>query len=149
MILLYGENLSAAKVSVKYPGVKISKVQLEADGKHAFVWLALDSSAKPGMLSPKIKTPSGETDASLSLSDRTPQQGKFQGVNRNDVIYLIMPDRFADGDPSNNQPLGAVAATYNRSEARAYHGGDNKGVQQHLPYLKDLGGHNSVAHPAV
>jgi glycosidase len=138
MLLLYGENLSDANISLQYPGVQISKVQLEADGRHAFVWLKLDS-AKPGTLTLNIKTPAGETTASLVLSERSSQTEKFQGVNRNDVIYLIMPDRFADGDPSNDQPVGAVSGSYDRKQAKAYHGGDLKGIQEHLPYLKDLG----------
>ena len=50
-----------------------------------------------------------------------------------------MPDRFADGDPSNNQPKGAAAGTYDRGGAKTYHGGDLRGIQEHLPYLKDLG----------
>ncbi len=73
------------------------------------------------------------------MSARPPQQGKYQGVTRDDVIYLIMPDRFADGDPSNDQPPRLRAGTYDRKSPKAYHGGDLKGVQQHLPYLKDLG----------
>jgi len=138
MLLLYGENLSDAIISVQYPGVQIGKVQLEDDGKHAFVWLNLVS-AKPGTVTLNIKTSSGDTTASLLLSQRSSQVGKFQGVTLNDVIYLIMPDRFADGDPANNLPPGTAPGTYNRNNARAYHGGDIKGIQRHLPYLKDLG----------
>ncbi len=139
MVLLYGENLSDAKISLKYPGVQISKIQLEPDGKHAFVWLNLKSSAKPGTVTLHIATASGETRAALLLQARSSEQGKYQGVTPNDVIYLIMPDRFADGDPSDNLPPGAAAGSYNRSDPRAYHGGDLKGIQQHLSYLKDLG----------
>ena len=50
-----------------------------------------------------------------------------------------MPDRFADGDPTNNMPKGAAPGTYDRKAPKAYHGGDLKGIQEHLPYLKDLG----------
>ncbi len=67
MLLVYGENLSDAKISVQQPGVHISKIELEADGKHAFVWLNLDD-AKPGTVTLNIKTASGETTASLLLS---------------------------------------------------------------------------------
>ena len=78
-------------------------------------------------------------DATLPLLQRSSQQGKFQGITRDDVIYLIMPDRFADGDPSNDQPKGAAPGTYDRARPKTYHGGDLKGIQEHLPYLKDLG----------
>lgn len=139
MVLLYGDHLIGANVSVNYPGVAIGKVQTEPDGQHAFVWLKLEPTAKPGMLAIRVKTSGGETTANLVLQARSPQEGKFQGVTPNDVIYLIMPDRFADGDLSNDQPQGAAAGTYNRQSAMAYHGGDLKGIQEHLPYLKDLG----------
>ena len=139
MVLLYGENLADAKVSVNYPGVKVEKTQLQPDGKHAFVWLDIAKTAKPGNVAIGLKTAQGTTNAMLSLLRRAPQQGRFQGVTRDDVIYLIMPDRFADGDPSNNMPKGAAPGTYDRNAAKAYHGGDLKGIQDHLPYFKDLG----------
>ncbi len=139
MVLLYGENLSDAKFSVSYPGVKIEKSQLQPDGKHAFVWLNVGKNAKPGSVPLRIQTSEGSATATLSLLAREPQNGRFQGVTRDDVIYLIMPDRFADGDPNNDIPKGAAPGTYDRKAAKAYHGGDLKGVQDHLPYLKDLG----------
>ncbi len=139
MVLLYGDNLAGADISVDYPGAAIAKIQTQADGKHAFVWLMFDPNTRPGDISIKVKTPSGATRATLPLLARSSQEGRFQGITRDDVIYLIMPDRFADGDPSNNQPQGAVPGTYDRSGAKTYHGGDLKGIQQHLPYLKDLG----------
>jgi glycosidase len=139
MVLLYGENLSDAKISVAHPGVKLQKTLLQPDGKHAFVWLDLAKNAKPGEVNLTIKTRAGATSAALQLLERAPQRGRFQGVTRDDVIYLIMPDRFADGDPSNNMPKGAAPGTYDRSAAKDYHGGDLKGIQDHLPYLKDLG----------
>lgn len=139
MVLLYGENLSDTKITVAYPGVKIYKAQLQPDGKHAFVWLSIAKSAKPGNVPFTLKTADGTTTATLSLLARQPQQGRFQGVTRDDVIYLIMPDRFADGDASNNMPKGATPGTFDRNAPKAYHGGDLKGIQEHLPYLKDLG----------
>ncbi len=139
MVLFYGENLAGANISVNYPGASIAKVQTQPDGKHAFVWLSLNPKTKPGNVSIRLKTVSGETRVTLPLLARSPQEGRFQGITRDDVIYLIMPDRFADGDPSNNQPEGATPGTYDRAGAKTYHGGDLKGIQEHLPYLKDLG----------
>ena len=139
MVLLYGEDLADAKISVSYPGVRIEKTLLQPDGKHAFVWLSIGKSAKPGNVPITLKSSGGTATASLSLLSRLPQQGRFQGVTRDDVIYLIMPDRFADGDPTNNMPNAATPGTYDRNAPKAYHGGDLKGIQDHLPYLKDLG----------
>jgi glycosidase len=139
MVLLYGENLGDASISVSHPGVKIENTLLQPDGKHAFVWLNIAKNAKPGNVTLAVKTAAGTTTAGIPLLERAPQKGRFQGVTRDDVIYLIMPDRFSDGDPSNNMPKGATPGTYDREAAKAYHGGDLKGIQDHLPYLKDLG----------
>jgi glycosidase len=139
MVLLYGENLGGANVSVDYPGVSVTKVEAQPDGKHAFVWLNFKRTVQPGALKISVKAGSGETSAMLPLLQRASQDGKFQGITSDDVIYLIMPDRFADGDPGNNQPRGAAPGTYDRARPKTYHGGDLKGVQEHLPYLKELG----------
>jgi glycosidase len=139
MVLLYGENLNNARISVSYPGVKIQKSQLQPDGKHVFVWLAVAKGTKPGSVNLTVKTASGSATAAFLLLERSPQKGRFQGVTPDDVIYLIMPDRFADGDPSNNMPKGAAPGTYDRKAEKTYHGGDLKGIQDHLPYLNGLG----------
>ena len=97
----------------------------------------------------------------MPLLARADSHGRFEGISRDDVIYLIMPDRFADGDPSNDRPnndrpagsngagsgvtkevAGEVAkdvAKYDRSNPMAYHGGDLRGIREHLGYLHDLG----------
>lgn len=139
MLLLYGENLADAKISVSFPGVSIQKTQIQPDGKHAFVWLDITKTAKPGNVPIVVQTAQGTATVVFPLLARAPQQGRFQGVTRDDVIYLIMPDRFADGDPSNDMPTGATPGTCDRNAPKAYHGGDLKGIQDHLPYLKELG----------
>ena len=138
-VLLTGENLAGAQIAVKYPGVRIEKTLVQPDGKHAFVWLRFAKPVKPGDVPISVKTPSGTTQSALHLLPRMPSSGNFQGITRDDVIYLIMPDRFADGDPANDMPSGAAPGTYDRAAAKTYHGGDLKGIQQHLPYLKELG----------
>jgi glycosidase len=139
MVLLYGDNLNDAKISVSYPGVTITKAQPQPDGRHFFVWLNVAKKVKPGAVTLTLKNSAGATTVSLPLLPRLPQAGRFQGVARDDVIYLIMPDRFADGDPGNNMPKGATPGSYDRQAAKAYHGGDFKGIRDHLSYLKDLG----------
>ncbi len=67
-----------------------------------------------------------------------PRAGRFQGFSPDDVIYLIMPDRFANGDPSNDDPA-VSRGLFDRQKPRYYHGGDFQGIIDHLPYLKDLG----------
>lgn len=139
MVLLYGDGLAQANITVNYSGVSVQKVEAQPDGKHAFAWLDVAKEAKPGVVEMAIHSPAGDTSAKLTLLARQPQEGKFQGITRDDVIYLIMPDRFADGDRSNDMPPGAAAGTYDRNAPKTYHGGDLKGIVEHLDYLKNLG----------
>ena len=139
MVLVTGENLNDAQISVSYPGVNINKTLVQPDDKHAFVWLSFNRRAKPGDVPILLRTPSGQAQALLHVRQRTSETGKFQGITQDDVIYLIMPDRFADGDSTNNQPKGAAPGSYDRAGAKTYHGGDLKGIERNLPYLKDLG----------
>ena len=66
-------------------------------------------------------------------------RNNFQGITNDDVIYLIMIDRFADGDATNNSPKDSPPEANDRNNPRGFHGGDLRGIINQLPYLKDLG----------
>jgi glycosidase len=100
--------------------------------------LAVDPAAAPGLRRLHLSTPGGATDVPFEVRAPLPRDGRFQGFSPDDVVYLIMPDRFADGEPSNDDPP-VSRGMYDRTRARYYHGGDLQGVIDHLPYLKDLG----------
>ena len=137
-LLIYGKNLKGATVKSSEPGVKPGQVQASAAGTYLFVEIAIQENAKPGSYSLQITTPDGTATAPFELLAPLPRHGRFQGFSPDDVIYLIMPDRFANGDPSNDDP--AVShGLFDRHKARYYHGGDFQGIINHLPYLKDLG----------
>ncbi len=138
MLLLTGDGLANARVSTSYPGVSIARTQSSANGHYLFVWLQVADAAKPGTVSLAIATAAGNATQKFPLLSRGPVAGKFQGLTPDDVVYLIMPDRFADGDPSNDEPAPELH-TFDRSRARAWHGGDLKGIREHLQYLHDLG----------
>ncbi len=138
MLLITGENLSNAKVSVAYPHLKVGKAESSADGHYLFVPLDEQSGAKAGTARFRVETPGGSAAFDFALKERAPMAGRALGVDKSDVIYLIMPDRFADGDTSNDDPPNA-RGHFNRNEQHAYHGGDLKGVTDHLDYLHDLG----------
>ncbi len=137
-LLLTGENLSGARVTSTTKHLAVLGSEASANGHYLFVRLKLDRSLQPGTAKFNLRTPSGSTTVELPLLPRADSRGHFQGFSRDDVIYLIMPDRFADGDPSNDRPPGSTGE-YDRSQPRAYHGGDLRGVRQHLTYLRDLG----------
>jgi glycosidase len=140
-LLLTGENLNGARVESSTKGVTVLDADASANGHYLFVDLKIGSGAPPGNVSLHVVASAGSTTVSLPLLARGDSRGRFEGFSRDDVIYLIMPDRFADGDTSNDRPTGSdpSGSNYDRSNPRAYHGGDLRGIRDHLGYLHDLG----------
>ncbi|HEV3040084.1 MAG TPA: alpha-amylase family glycosyl hydrolase [Candidatus Angelobacter sp.] len=136
MLMITGENLTHAKVSTATTGIKIRRTMDGRNGHYLFVWVEINENAPPTKVNLTVSTRHGRQTISLILEHRKHESQGFNGFSPDDVIYLIMPDRFADADPSNNFP---ESGTYDRRQPRAYHGGDLRGIQQHLSYLKDLG----------
>ncbi len=138
MLLLSGHDLEATQVTCNLPTLHVSRTQASGGGNYLFVWLKIGEGTKSGTAVCRITTPKGTASFELPLAARAPTLRKFQGLSQEDVIYLIMPDRFANGDPANDEPAEA-RGSHDRSKPRAYHGGDLLGIQNHLSYLKDLG----------
>ena len=138
MLLLSGKNLQARHVSCNLEDVVVSRTQATNNGDYLFVWLKFAPKLHSGTAVCRIATANGETSFELPLAGRSQILGRNQGITLDDVIYLIMPDRFANGDPGNDEPP-EFPGSHDRSKARAYHGGDLHGIRQHLDYLKDLG----------
>jgi neopullulanase len=137
-LLLTGENLSGARVESPAKGLTPLGSEASANGHYLFVHLRLSRDLPSGNVPLRLTTSAGSTTVSLPLLARADSRGRFEGFSRDDVIYLIMPDRFADDDPSNDRPAGSTGV-YDRSQPKAYHGGDLRGIRQHLDYLHDLG----------
>ena len=138
MVLLSGSRLEATGVACNLANLVVERTQATAGGNYLFVWLKLGAELKSGTAVCRISTPTGATSFELPLSAREQTIHKFQGFTPADVLYLIMPDRFANGEPANDEPAEAPGS-HDRAKARAYHGGDLRGVREHLDYLKDLG----------
>ncbi len=132
MVLLYGRNLGGAYILATGRGISVSRTQFSANGHYAFVWLK-STAAGPQTIHISIATSGGSTSLPFRFAARTAAKDNFQGFSAADAMYLIMTDRFADGDPANDP------RTPERSLARGWHGGDFRGVQQHLDYLRQLG----------
>jgi glycosidase len=138
VVLLYGKNLQATHASCNLPDVLVSRTQSSIGGDYLFVWLKLTPQLKSGTVVCRLTTAKGQTTFELPIGARKQILGRNQGLAPDDVIYLIMPDRFADGDPTNDEPA-EFPGSHDRAKPRAYHGGDLRGIQAHLPYLKELG----------
>ena len=138
-LMIRGRNLNGAEVQVTGAGVRIvGSPKINDSGTYIFVDLFISADAQPGNRSLSITTARGSINASFEVLGSLTRQGRFQGFSPADVLYLIMIDRFADGDPSNNDPPQSHGL-YDRSNKFYYHGGDLQGVIDRLPYLKELG----------
>lgn len=138
MLLLSGHDLEATQLTCNIPEVIVSRTQATHHGDYLFVWLKFSANARSGTLVCRIVTPTGKTTFELPLAARAATVTKFRGLSQSDVLYLIMPDRFANGDPTNDEP-SEFPGSHDRSKPRAWHGGDLRGVRDHLSYLQDLG----------
>ncbi len=132
MLLLHGAGLDHARFTVTGTGVTLTRTQTSANGHWAFLWLDTKAAA-PQTLEISARTGQGQVQAAFHLTARSHPPRGHAGFSSADVMYLIMPDRFADGDPGNDQPF------YDRTKPMAYHGGDLRGIREHLGYLHDLG----------
>lgn len=138
MLLLSGHDLQATKLTCNIPEVVVSRTQASHQGDYLFVWLKFTANARSGTLVCRILTPTGETKFELPVAARPPTATRFHGLSQSDVIYLIVPDRFANGDPSSDEPA-EFPGSHDRAKPRAWHGGDLRGIRDHLDYLQDLG----------
>jgi glycosidase len=138
VVLLSGKNLQATHAQCNLPDVSVSRTESSANGDYLFVWMKFSPQLKSGTAVCRIATAKGETSFEFPIAARKQILGRNQGLSPDGVIYLIMPDRFADGDPTNDEPA-EFPGSHDRSKPRAYHGGDLNGIKAHLPYLKDLG----------
>ena len=138
-LLIRGANLYGARVTTKQPEVSASAVVVNPAGTYLFVSVQINPSARPGDYPLQLETPSGKTSIPFRLNAPLDAAFNFQGITNDDVIYLIMPDRFSNGDTSNDAPAGSPIEANDRRNPRAYHGGDLRGITRHLSYLKELG----------
>jgi len=138
-LMVHGKNLSAARVQVSGPGLRVvGNPIINPRGTYIFLSLAIAATASPGKKIVTVTTSNGNATSSFEVLAPLDRHGKFQGFSPADVMYLAMPDRFSDGDPSNNEPPQS-RGIYDRTNKFYYHGGDFQGVINHLGYLKDLG----------
>ncbi|MBO9684713.1 MAG: cyclomaltodextrinase N-terminal domain-containing protein, partial [Flavisolibacter sp.] len=140
-LMIYGENMAECEYSISYPGVQLMKVNRVENKNYVFLDVIVSPSAKPGVVT--IKTLSGRRGGKVNFELKPRRKGNgtefAQGVRSQDFIYLIMPDRFANGDYSNDKLPQYKDQSLNRDSMYHRHGGDIQGVIDHLDYLKDLG----------
>ena len=135
-LLVRGRHLAGARMECAR--VTCGAVQVNAAGSYAFVDVTVPRGARPGTYPLTLRTRGGRAEIPFAVHAALPAAGRFQGFDANDVIYAIMPDRFANGDTTNDEPA-VSRGILDRREARRWHGGDLAGIRARLPYLRDLG----------
>jgi len=134
-------NFSEAKVNANYPGLKLLGVHHFENGHYIAVDIEIAASAKPGTVNFVFNNKGEKTNTNWALLPRRKGRGTLfaQGINPADLIYFLMPDRFSNGDVSNDRIASLKDQSLNRDSIFLRHGGDLKGVTNHLDYFEKLG----------
>ena len=138
-LIVHGNKIAERNVQLEYPGVTLKEVHKVENPNYLFVDLDITAAAKPGTFKLRFTKP-GEKEISYSYELKTRNHAaKAQGITNKDLVYLIMPDRFANGDKNNDIVKGMQQTTLNRDSMYYRHGGDLQGIIDHLDYLQELG----------
>ena len=138
-VLIHGDRLAEFSPRINYPGVAITDVTRVKNPNYLFVTLDIGKSAKPGKF--PIELVSGtevKTSVEFALLARVKNSAQRQGFNNKDAIYLLVPDRFANGD-TRNDSMASMSEQANREFNGGRHGGDLKDMTQQLDYIKAMG----------
>ena len=139
-LLVKHPNIGSAKVDISHQGVNLVKVNKADSPNYLFLDLELSKSAKPGKFNIVFKQDDGsELKQTYELKERQRSAEDYLGFDSSDVIFLITPDRFVNGDPSNDIIEGLKQTNIDRSEGYERHGGDLRGMINSIDYIYDLG----------
>lgn len=137
-LMVYGENIRQADVTTDYDGVKIDSIVRLDSPNYLLVYLNLKG-VRPGEMTLNFKNGKAVKKVKYELKAREKRGEERMGFTNADVLYMLMPDRFADGNPDNNDIKGMNPYKTDRSQPSLRHGGDLEGIRRHLDYFKELG----------
>lgn len=138
-LMVYGKDISNSRVTVNYPGLELQETVLVENPNYLFLNLRLKPEASAGTI--VFNFHSGRKkpiELKYELRERAVGSAARKGFNNSDVIYLIMPDRFANGNPANDNLPGMIEKA-DRSNPNGRHGGDLEGIRRNLDYFNQLG----------
>ena len=133
-LMLYGKNIKEAEVTTDYPGATIERIVRLDSPNYLLVYLNL-SGVQPGEMTLKVDG----KKVKYQLKQREKAGAERHGFTNEDVLYMLMPDRFASGSADNDQIKGMNAYKNDRTQPSLRHGGDLEGIRQHLDYFNQLG----------
>ena len=137
-LMVYGEGIRDAEVAIDYAGVTIDSLVRLDSPNYLLVYLNTRG-AQPGTMEMTFKQGRSKKKVKYQLLAREMSGDKRMGFTNADVLYMLMPDRFADGNPANNQIAGMQPYKNDRTKPSLRHGGDIEGIRQHLDYFTQLG----------
>jgi glycosidase len=137
-LLIYHPGISKGAVRILYSGVTIEKAEPAESPDYLYLTLNIDKNTKPGICPIDIRLGDKIFTYDYELRLRNSKK-KAEGVNTSDFIYLIMPDRFSNGDTKNDVITGMNETALNRDSMYYRHGGDIQGIMNHLDYLQNIG----------
>ena len=139
-LLVKHSNIGSSHVDISHQGVNLVKVNKADSPNYLFLDLELSKSAKPGKFNIVFKQDDGsELKQTYELKERQRSAEDYLGFDSSDVIFLITPDRFVNGDPSNDIIEGLKQTNIDRSEGYERHGGDLRGMINSIDYIHELG----------
>lgn len=139
-LMVYGEGIGSATPSLKYPGVTLVKVTKAESPDYLFIDLRIAPNTKPGVFDLKFnKQGTTVSTYKYTLAARNKDRAGVKGFSSADVIYLVTPDRFANGDPSNDVVETMREKKINRTNDYGRHGGDIRGIINNLDYISSMG----------
>ena len=137
-LMVCGKDVRNTEVEVSYPGVRIDSIARLDSPNYLFLYLNLEG-AKAGEMTLNFKQGKQTKKVKYQLKDRAMAGDKRMGFTNEDVLYMLMPDRFANGNPNNDVLQNLRDKTCDRTAPSLRHGGDLEGIRQHLDYFTDLG----------
>jgi glycosidase len=137
-LMVHGAGIGATLPDIKFQGVTLKSYKPSGDN-YLFIDLELSKQVVPGQFTIDfVKDGKAVANCRYELKKRDPDKGKKAGFNTADAIYLLMPDRFSNGNPANDNVTG-MSEQADRKNLDGRHGGDLVGISNHLDYIKDLG----------
>ncbi len=137
-LLVHGDGIAAFKPSVNAEGLTISRVERGDSPNYLFVYLDIDATAPTGKFDITFRQDSDSFTHVYELRSKNTDPEFNTGFGSDDVLYLITPDRFANGDGSNDSVAG-YSDLPDRANPYGRHGGDIKGIIDHLDYIAEMG----------
>ncbi len=137
-LMVYGKDIRTADVTTDYPGVRIDSLVRLDSPNYLLVYMNVKD-AQPGTMNLRFSGKGVKQTVKYALKARKMRGEDHKGFTNADVLYMLMPDRFASSGTDKSKIKGMLPYSINRNEPSLRHGGDINGIRQHLDYFNDLG----------